>query len=199
MDKKVFSIKEIISSGWATMKKNFWYFVIFLIVTAAIQGPIQLSSSKPASSSILMIAGLLVSTLIALLSAKISLDAANGKKLSLNSLSGVSSQYFSFFVVTILTGLILMAGFVLLVVPGIIWAIQFSMAPYLVIDKKMNPIDAMKESSKMTKGIKWQLFRFGLTIIGINILGVLALGIGLFATIPTSMVADALVYKKLKA
>jgi len=38
---------------------------------------------------------------------------------------------------------------------------------------------------------------FGFVLAGINILGTLALLIGLFATIPTTMVATAFVYRKL--
>ncbi len=201
MGEKSFSIKEVISSGWGIMKKNFWFFVIFMIVAAILQGIDPSARKMPIgdpATSIFVIIGLLLSTLVTLASAKISLDAANNKKLSLDSLKGTTTHYLSFLVLSILISLIVMAGLVLLVVPGVIWAIQFSMAPYLVIDKQMNPIDAMKESSRITKGKKWQLFLFGLTLIGMNLLGALALGIGLFATIPTSMVADALIYKKLK-
>lgn len=200
MTEKNFSIKEVISGGWQAMKKNFWFFVLFLIVTCTIEG-VSSSFSDSKNDLTMNIAGLIglfVSTLVSLLATKIALDATHDKKLSIDSLKGVLEHYWNFLIVTILMGLIVLGGFILLIVPGFIWAIQFSMAPYLIIDKKMSIMEALKESSKMTHGKKWQLFAFGLNLIGINILGVLALGIGLFATVPTSMVADALVYEKLK-
>jgi|GEM_PF-4642886 len=49
----------------------------------------------------------------------------------------------------------------------------------------------------MQDTVKWQLLGFGLVMAGINILGFLCLFIGLFATIPTTLLAAALVYRKL--
>jgi hypothetical protein len=48
-------------------------------------------------------------------------------------------------------------------------------------------------------GAKWDLLLFGLLIAGINLLGFLALLVGLFATYSTSMVAIAFVYRSLLA
>ena len=45
--------------------------------------------------------------------------------------------------------------------------------------------------------MKWDLFVFGLLLIGLNIVGALALLIGLLITIPTTMIAVASVYRKL--
>jgi uncharacterized membrane protein len=86
---------------------------------------------------------------------------------------------------------------ILLIIPAIIWGIKFRFFSYFIIDKGAGPIEALKRSSSITMGAKWDLFLFGLLLIGINILGFLALVIGLFATIPTSMVAIAFVYRKL--
>ncbi len=60
-------------------------------------------------------------------------------------------------------------------------------------------IEALKKSSAMTKGAKWDLFLFGLLIGCIALLGALALLIGLFAAFPTILIAKAFVYRKLLA
>jgi uncharacterized membrane protein len=75
---------------------------------------------------------------------------------------------------------------------------MFLAAPYLVVDKKMGPIEALKESKKLTEGKRMQLFYFVLAILGINLLGTLALGIGLFVSIPVSMLAMVHVYHTLE-
>ena len=49
----------------------------------------------------------------------------------------------------------------------------------------------------MTDGAKVDLFLFGLLIIGINFLGMLALMIGLFVTVPLSLIAYAHEYRRL--
>jgi uncharacterized membrane protein len=86
---------------------------------------------------------------------------------------------------------------ILLVIPGIIWSIRFHFFSYLIVDKGVSPIEALKKSSKITKGTKWDLFLFGILLVFINILGALALLVSLFVTMPATMVANAFVYRKL--
>lgn len=62
----------------------------------------------------------------------------------------------------------------------------------------MGPIEALKGSSAITKGIKMELFKFGLTLIGINISGFLALIIGFLWSYPTALVANAFMFRKLE-
>ena len=107
--------------------------------------------------------------------------------------------FFKFLFASILYGLIVFGGMILLVVPGIIWAIRFQYYGYLVVDKGLGPMEALKGSSAVTQGVKWELFLFGLLIFAVNLLGVLCLGIGVFATAPTTMLATVYVYRKLLA
>jgi uncharacterized membrane protein len=93
----------------------------------------------------------------------------------------------------------MLGGLILLIIPGIIWAIKFSLCFYFVIDKGLGPIEALKASSRTTMGIKWQLFGFGILCGLINFLGLLCLFIGGFATYPTVLVANVLVYRQLLA
>ena len=88
-------------------------------------------------------------------------------------------------------------GLILFIVPGIIIGIKLQFASYLVVDKNMGVVDALNKSSEMTKGIKMNLFLFGILLFLINVLGFLALIVGLLVTIPLSMVATAYVYRKL--
>lgn len=67
-------------------------------------------------------------------------------------------QYFLNLLGTIvLVDLILAVGFMLLIVPGIIFALMFSYAVLSVIDKGLGPMAAFKESARITKGHRWDL------------------------------------------
>jgi uncharacterized membrane protein len=68
---------------------------------------------------------------------------------------------------------------------------------YFVVDQELGPIEALKRSAEITQGVKGDLFLLGLALGGINLLGAVALLIGLFATIPTAMLATAFVYRRL--
>ncbi len=58
----------------------------------------------------------------------------------------------------ILTAIAIALGFLALIVPGIILALGLAFVPYLVVERGLGPIDAIKESWRITKGHKWQLF-----------------------------------------
>ena len=99
--------------------------------------------------------------------------------------------------VCILTFLTVLGGLIFLIIPGIIWVVRFSFAPIIVVDTKSGPIVSMKESYAITKGKFWKILLFWLAIIGLNILGILALGIGLLVTVPVSTLASIYVYRVL--
>jgi len=89
--------------------------------------------------------------------------------------------------------------FILAFILTVTLSIKFSLCFYFVVDKGLGPINALKASSRTTMGAKWSLFVFGILCSLINLLGVLCFGIGTFATLPTIMIAMALVYRQLSA
>ena len=100
---------------------------------------------------------------------------------------------------SVMLGLIVIGGTLLLIIPGIIWAVKFQFYGYFIVDEQAGPVEALIKSSMITEGAKWDLFIFGFCIGVINMLGALMLIVGLFATIPTTMVALAYVYRRLVA
>ena len=68
---------------------------------------------------------------------------------------------------------------------------------FIIVDKQAGPLDALKQSAAMTQGKRRKIFLFLLALLGVNILGCLAFIAGLFASIPTTMIASAYLYKKM--
>jgi uncharacterized membrane protein len=99
----------------------------------------------------------------------------------------------------ILMYMILLLGFLFFIVPGIIAALMFVFAPYLVVDKGLGPIAALKESARITKGNKWRLFAFSGASCLIMLLGLLALYVGLFVAVPVMALAMAHAYRRISA
>lgn len=66
----------------------------------------------------------------------------------------------------LITGLIIIAGFILLIVPGIFMMRRYFLAQYALVDQDLGVRDAMEYSAKLTKGR--MLAVWGL--IGVNIL-----------------------------
>ena len=61
-------------------------------------------------------------------------------------------------VVAVIVGL----GIIMLIVPGIIFACRLAFVPYLVVDREMDVMDALRVSWDMTRGPGWQIFFIGL-------------------------------------
>ena len=200
--KKEFSIGEATKYGWDIMKANFWFFVGVLIIAGLIAGiPNAIANRLQQESSGLallfnIIAGI-AKIIVSIGLITIALKFLDKKKAELNHLFSFKSYFWQFLLGSVLYGLIVVGGFILLIVPGIIWAIKFQYYGYFIIDKKLDAIEALKKSSALTMGVKWELLGLGLVIAGINILGALCLFVGLFAALPTTLLAYAFVYRKL--
>lgn len=187
---ETFSKKEAIKFGWESMKSHFDFWIGILLV-------VMIISSVAANYFFLL--PLLVSPILQMGMQRISIKLADARKPDFKDLfTPLTWQLFINYILgTFLYGLIVAAGFLLLVVPGIIWAIKFQFVGYLIVDKGMKAMEALRKSAQMTQGVKWDLFFFGLLLFLINLAGTLVFMIGLFATIPTTMVATAFIYRKL--
>lgn len=204
MTTKNFSKSEAVRFGWNTMKSNLGFFICLLILTELlfnvpfiIAGMI-IGVNVPLGI-VFLVAGYALAIVISMGLVKIALRFCDNEKGRFADLFSQYRLFFKYLFASILYGLIVFGGTLLLIIPGIIWGIKFWFCAYFVIDKRLGPIEALKRSSAITRGVKWNLFVFSLMLIGINLLGALALLIGLFATIPTTMVAAAFVYRRLLA
>lgn len=106
--------------------------------------------------------------------------------------------FWTYCAVKILTTLATILGLIALIVPGIIVSLGLMFATYRVIDAGKGPVDAMRESWQMTKGSRFRLLLFVLALGALNILGALALFIGLLVSAPVSMFAMAHAYRALQ-
>lgn len=97
--------------------------------------------------------------------------------------------------VSMLVGLFVTIGFVLLVIPAIFFIIIYLFAMPLVVFDGLDFWPAMESSRIIIMKRLKEAFIFALAIFGINILGALALGIGLFITVPLSYALIYVAYK----
>lgn len=64
----------------------------------------------------------------------------------------------SSFVSSIVFGVIVAVGYVLLIIPGIIWSIKYRYAQWLIVDKRMDLKTAFSTSAAMVDGYKKRIF-----------------------------------------
>ena len=93
----------------------------------------------------------------------------------------------------------IMLWLLLLVVPGIIKAYEYSMIPYLLAENpSLSASEAFSLSKQMTTGQKMDLFVLDLSFLGWIILGAICCGIGLLFVQPYPEATKAEVYLILK-
>lgn len=87
----------------------------------------------------------------------------------------------------------------LLIVPGIIMAIAYSQAFFILAeDESINPMDALRKSKEMMYGYKWKYFCLGLRFLGWALLCILTFGIGFLWLYPYIYVTYANFYDDIK-
>jgi len=193
-----FSISKAISTGWELAKKNFWFYA-GLIILSNIPTIVDIFLQDPHKTQygLLRFILTLVSWYVTLGMLRINLLIIKGKKVNYSNLISPIFLYWRYLLVTLLVGLFTVLGLILLVVPGIIVVIALQFSTYLLVDKNMGVWKSIQTSFELTKGKRLKLFNFGLVCIGINILGALLIGVGLFLTIPVTAFASAYVYLEL--
>ena len=94
---------------------------------------------------------------------------------------------------------VIMLGFILLIVPGIILALMYSQVFFILADDPdVGAIEAFNKSEKMMRGHKWQLFMLNLEAALYIFTGIFTLFIWWAWLIPRYSVAMAGFYEELK-
>jgi uncharacterized membrane protein len=95
---------------------------------------------------------------------------------------GFRKNYLNIVLANLLVVAICGIGFMLLIVPGIIFACRLSFVRYLVMDKGLDPVAAIEKSWFMTRGHGWRIFGMFLLAFLLVVVGfVLFIFPGLFA------------------
>lgn len=200
-------IEEVIRSAWDIVKVH-WVALIFgpLIggVIGSVPGQIIQTAGNASRDKDTIIATVVIGTIINFFiqtyftagAIKMALTAArNGPPQVMQVFSG-GSAYGRLLGTSLLVTLVVLLGFVLLVVPGIILALGLSMAPYYAVDAGMGPVEAMRASWEAMKGQKVNMFLFGLAGMALMIAGLLACCVGMFPAQAVLMTATAIIFTR---
>lgn len=112
-------------------------------------------------------------------------------------------SYFDIYLKTlglnILISIAVIIGSILFITPGIIVALMFSQAFFILAEDRSKSItECLSESAEMMKGYKWEFFVLELSFIGWWIVSALTLGIGGLWVAPYQKVTEANFYLNLK-
>ncbi len=188
------SVGDLLKSSWSLFKLRWPTFlgillaptivlIVYTLLLPAASGPgkaaavaVQ-STANPiliAVVTILMIIGFWWSSVALLISIK---ESEHGLSIA-DSFKRAVPLLIPYLWVSILVGLITMVGFVLLIIPGIIFGLWYYLSSYILVDQNIRGMDALKTSKAYMQGnmgaVFWRCLVGGIAIyIPVIILGMI--------------------------
>jgi len=114
---------------------------------------------------------------------------ALGKDTPVSTLWEPYSQFIPLIVMFLLMCVLIVAGFFLLILPGIYLAVAYSFAPYLIVEKNMGVWEALETSRKAITAYWWRYLGLMLILLLLFIVGAVPILIGLIWALPIMFIA----------
>lgn len=190
--------------GWQQMWKYFLHFFLILIIVGLLSAPVSFiqdynSFDSPGMIMLQLFAAAYLFLVVPVFdfgADLIYLRGVRNEKIDFSELiNGFKKNYLHIILANLLVFAIVGIGLVFLIIPGIILACRLSFVTFLVMDKGMEPVEAVEKSWTMTSGYGWKIFGLFLLAIPIFIGGLICFLVGaLFAVIWVQTAIAALYY-----
>lgn len=195
---KELTVGYILKSSWIAVKANIWIlsglFFVYMVLSQVIQ---LFAGSNYASLRFIFfnIAVYVVTLLFYGGYIKNIMQAFNGDEPQFKAFGEMSGRILNLFISSILFIIAAVIGLALFFIPGIYIMLRLQFYIIAIVDKNMNPIEALQYSWKISRGHVWKLFLIYLTQLGLSILGILLLFIGIIFTTPIAISMQVKTYK----
>ncbi len=174
------------SHGWGVLWKYFLelFLVFIVLLVAAIPATwLSLADEMGHYEGFLLIFFAIVYSVMVLAPLEyglpyVALKAARGDKVEVKDMLEPFKNYFNAVLANILVDVVIVVGLFFFIAPGIYFAVKLAFVPFLIVDRKLDAIEAFKESWRMTSGFGGEIFLIGLLTIPIYIGGFILLGVG---------------------
>jgi uncharacterized membrane protein len=177
--------------GWRRMKKFFLDLFLIIIIVGVVLIPLgmiqSLDGHETAGGAVLRIFAfaywLLLFAPIDYGSTFVFLKAVRNEPFEVKDMFLSFENYLNVVLANLLVSVIITLGLFILIVPGIIFACKLAFVKYLVLDRKMDPVEAVKTSWEMTRGHAVEIFLLGLLAIPLIIAGMICLFVGVIPAV----------------
>ncbi len=199
-------VMACIKRGFELTKRHFG--VIFLVILAYVgigiaarlifgvmDNVLGLHKIQQNGSALNILATQFLSIFLGLGLTRIGLNLVSGKEVKVGMLFGESNKLLRAIGATILFGLMVGFGLILLIVPGIYLALRYGQYIKAIVDRDLGIAEAFAYSSSITANNRLRLFGLGLLDIPIFLAGLVACGVGLIFAIPVIWLSSLVAYR----
>ena len=198
----VLNIGHCLSRGWDLVWSDFWpivavnALVFILMCIAAESGPMvhfgnMLGEDDSTSVLWLVLCGPLIGSVNFYFLRKIRREPVSIEM----AFSAMTSRFLQLFLGGLVIEVLTSIGFLCLVLPGIYLMVAWLFPLVLIIDKRLDFWPAMELSRRVVSKHWWHFFGFLIVFMLVNLLGVLALIVGVFVTLPITVAATLYAYE----
>lgn len=193
--------KKKLSGNWP--KAAIVTFIIWLLTDAFTQEAfIKIGSSGSttvnSTSGLFNIIGLIVAGPLAIGAVYFYMKLESGEEPNISIVFDGFQDFKRGLIFHLVSSIFIILWTLLLVVPGIVAAIRYSMGYYLMVENPdMEPMEALRQSSELMKGHKMEFFMFVISFLGWLILSALTLGLGFLLLVPYYQMSKLNFYRKI--
>ena len=190
---------EAYGASWTVLKR--WFLPLFLLalVWSIVASPAAIARHGGASLFSAIYFTLVVAP-ITFGSLNAQLGAVRGRTPEVGQLFAPFRDYYGQVILAhVLWCALVTMGFALLVIPGFIVATRLSFVGFLVVDRRLDAIEAFSESWRLTRGYAGTIFLIFVLGIPLAFVGSLLGGIGVLPAVVWTHLAFATVYDEIMA
>ena len=177
--------------GWRRMKQFFLDLFLIILIVGAVYLPLgmihSLNGSETPGGVLLRIFSfaywLLLVGPVTFGAAWVFLKAVRGEVFEVKDMFSTFENIMNVVLAHLLQAALIAIGLVVFLVPGVILACRLAFVRYLVVDAKMEPVAAVKESWRLTRGHAWAIFAMGVLAVPISMAGLMLLGVGIIPAV----------------
>ncbi len=197
------TFSESFSYGWELMKLDFLRLFLIVIICALALAPASAADAvenmHTAGAVILQIGVMayffLFIPVINFSADYLFLQSVRREVVDVKNIIRGFDLYLNIILAHILVVALVGIALIALIIPGIIVACRLAFVSYLVMDKKLDPVAAVEESWRLTRGHGWTIFGMAIVSFFIIIAGLLMLIVGIFPAIIWINAAFATLYQ----
>ena len=196
-----FMISEVFGTSWKYTKSQIWV-LVGLFIGYFILSSIISMFGMPAQGS--MVGNIIVSLISAVISCAFMLgyiknlfQTMDGEEPQFSAYGQQSRKIVTYFIASVIMGIVVTIGIFLLIVPGIYLAIRLQFYSAYIVEEDCGIIESLQKSWDLTKGQAMPLFLLALAMIGIAIVGCILFFVGLFVAIPLIYMMQCYAFRKL--
>jgi len=185
-------IGQYFSRGWEIFKDYAWGFILFTLVSGLIIGLVSVLLPSPLGARGVdgepfggaNIAANILSPILGVGYYCVALQIARRRPRSFSDFFGGFNKFVPVFLTALVSGLLIVLGSVLLILPGIYLAVSYMFAQLFVIDKHLSFWPAMETSRRLITKKWFSFLGLGLLMSLLIVSGLLLFGVGIFVTAP---------------